>query len=62
MQSITYLSLTHYLVSDAIAYLALGNQLNKTRLREAGALTVVMEALRGFCRSLVGTYRTFSSL
>lgn len=37
---------------DAIAYLAFGNQKNKTRLRDVGALGVVMEALRGFCRSL----------
>ena len=37
---------------DAIAWLAYGNQPNKSRLRDAGALSVVMEALRGFCWSL----------
>jgi hypothetical protein len=37
---------------EAIAYLAFGNQKNKVRLRDAGALVAVMEALRGFCRSL----------
>ena len=47
--------------SDAIAYLALGNQINKTRLRDAGALVVVMEALRGFCRSLVCAHTAYTA-